>query len=60
MSKLDTFKKNVRQKNWRKNYEFGCSIDSEPVPNPVGFAEYLWMKPPVEVNENVDVSKRKK
>jgi hypothetical protein len=40
--------------------EFGCSVDSEPVPNPVGFAEYVWMKPPVEIDEDEDASKRKK
>jgi hypothetical protein len=40
--------------------EFGCSVDSQPVPNPVGFAKYVWMKPPVEIDEEVKLSKRKK
>jgi hypothetical protein len=40
--------------------DFGCSVDTKPVPNPVGFAEYVWMKPPVEIDEDVNVSKRKK
>jgi hypothetical protein len=40
--------------------DFGCSVDTETVPNPVGFAEYIWMKPPVKIDEDEDVSKRKK
>jgi hypothetical protein len=66
MSKLEAFKKKCEAKKLEKELcilcdsEFGCSVDSEPVPNPVGFAENLWMKPPVEIDEDEDASKRKK
>jgi hypothetical protein len=40
--------------------DFGCSVETEPVPNPVLFAEYVWMKPPVKIDEEKNASKGKK
>jgi hypothetical protein len=40
--------------------DFGCGVDTEPVPNQVGFVEYVWMKTAVKIDEDEDVNKGKK
>jgi hypothetical protein len=63
MSKLDLFNKKCEINNYQKalclicDTDFGCSLDIDPVPNPVVFAEYVWMKLPVKIDEEEDASK---
>jgi hypothetical protein len=66
MSKFDLFKKKCEINYYQKalcsiyDSDFGCRVDIEPVPNPVVFAEYVWIKFLVKIDEEEDMSKGKK
>jgi hypothetical protein len=34
--------------------------DTEPVPNPVAYAEYVWMKSLIKIEEEKNIRKEKK
>jgi hypothetical protein len=66
MSKHDSCKKNYEANNYKQlvcaicDTDFGCNLDREPIHNPVAYAEYVWTKPPVKIEEEKGVMKEKK
>jgi hypothetical protein len=66
MSEVYLFQKKCEIYNYKQllrsicDTDFGSSVDTEPVSNPVVYAEYVWIKPPVKIDEEEDVKKEKK
>jgi hypothetical protein len=66
MSKLDLFKKKYGINNYKQflcsicDTDCRCNTDIDPIPYPVWYAEYMWIKSPVKIDEEEDIKKENK
>jgi hypothetical protein len=66
MTKRDIYKKNCEINNYKHllqsicDTDFICDIDTEPASNTNAYAEYVWMKPPIKIEEEKNITKEKK